>query len=365
MAKRNFFVKEDQLDDYQLKVINKKSDKSCIIKGCAGSGKSILALWKAKQIQDEGKGDLLFVVYTKSLRQYMKDGIKQVGLNPTCVESFNKCLGWERDDETGKWECTGWKKGDYDYIIVDEAQDFSCEDILMMKKHAKKAMLLYGDSAQQLYKFLKDKKTANMEELKLVTGFPDDQLVFNHRLPKKIAAVAEYINSEFDELQDRCTNEGREKPYVLKYPSFHEQLDRIMEIIKNRNLEDVGILFPTNSLVKDADTYLKNKGYNVESRIRDDMEIELNFNSPNPKLMTYHSSKGLQFESVFLPECCDGTASFDLEREKTKKNALYVAMTRTYQSLYIMYSSELSSYFDAIPTSLYETSINNTEAEEL
>ena len=205
MAKRNFFVKEDQLDDYQLKVINKKSDKSCIIKGCAGSGKSILALWKAKQIQDEGKGDLLFVVYTKSLRQYMKDGIKQVGLNPTCVESFNKCLGWERDDETGKWECNGWKKGDYDYIIVDEAQDFSCEDILMMREHAKKAMLLYGDSAQQLYKFLKDKKTANMEELKLVTGFPDDQLVFNHRLPKKIAAVAEYINSEFDELQDRCT----------------------------------------------------------------------------------------------------------------------------------------------------------------
>ena len=246
---------------------------------------------------------------------------------------------------------------------MDEAQDFSCEDILMMKEHAKKAMLLYGDSAQQLYKFLKDKKTANMEELKLVTGFPDDQLVFNHRLPKKIAAVAEYINSEFDELQDRCTNEGREKPYVLRYASFHEQLDRIMEIIKNRNLEDVGILFATNDSVKEADSYLKQKGYNIESKIRED--IELNFNSSNPKLMTYHSSKGLQFESVFLPECCDGAATFDLEREKTKKNALYVAMTRTYQSLYIMYSSELSSYFDAIPTSLYETSINNTEAEEL
>lgn len=363
MAKRNFFVKEDQLDDYQLKVINKKSDKSCIIKGCAGSGKSILALWKAKQIQDEGKGDLLFVVYTKSLRQYMKDGIKQVGLNSTCVESFNKCLGWERDDETGKWECNGWKKGDYDYIIVDEAQDFSCEDILMMKEHARKAMLLYGDSAQQLFRFLKDKKTANMEELKLVTGFPDDQLVFNHRLPKKIAAIAEYINSEFDELQDRCTNEGREKPYILKYSSFYEQLDKVMEIIKNRNLEDVGILFSTNDQVKEADSYLKQRGYTVESKIRED--IELNFNSANPKLMTYHSSKGLQFEAVFLPECCDSISTFDSEREKTKKNALYVALTRTYQSLYIMYSSELSSYFDAIPTSLYETSINNTEAEEL
>lgn len=73
MAKRSFYVKDSELDDYQVKVINKKTDNSYIVKGCAGSGKSILALWKAKQIQDEHKGTFLYVVYTKSLRQYMKD----------------------------------------------------------------------------------------------------------------------------------------------------------------------------------------------------------------------------------------------------------------------------------------------------
>lgn len=364
MAKRNFFVKEDQLDDYQLKVINKRADRSCIIRGCAGSGKSILALWKAKQIQDEGKGDLLFVVFTKSLRQYMKDGINQVGLSAGCVENFNQCLRWIKDDETGKYEAVGWKKGDYDYILVDEAQDFSIEDLKMIEGHAKKALLLYGDSAQQLYNFMKDKKTADMEEIKLKMGFPDDQLVFNHRLPKKIAAVAEYINSEFDELQDRCTNEGREKPYIIQSDSLYSQLDKIMEIIKNRNFEDVGILFSTNDQVKQADTYLKNKGYSVESKVKDD--VELDFNSSNPKLMTYHSSKGLQFEAVFLPECNDEeNINLDPEREKTKKNALYVAVTRTYQSLYIFYSDELSTYFDAVPENLYNTSINNDDAEEL
>lgn len=363
MAKRNFFVKEDQLDDYQLSVINKKAECSCIIKGCAGSGKSILALWKAKQIQDEGKGDLLFVVYTKSLRQYMKDGINQVGLSAGCVENFNQCFKWIKDDDTGKWINAGWKKGDFDYILVDEAQDFSCDDIMMIKSHAKKALLLYGDSAQQLYTFLKDKKTADMDELKRVTGFPDDQLVLNHRLPKKIAAVAEYINSEFDELQVRCINEGREKPFILQLCPFHAQLDKIMEIIKNRNFEDVGILLPTNDLVKEADSYLKSKGFNVESKVRED--VELNFNSSNPKIMTYHSSKGLQFEAVFLPECSDGLSNSDAAREKTKRNALYVAVTRTYQSLYIMYSDELSSYFDSVPTSLYETSTSNTDTEEL
>lgn len=52
MAKRSFYVKDSELDDYQVKVINKKTDNSYIVKGCAGSGKSILALWKAKQIQE-------------------------------------------------------------------------------------------------------------------------------------------------------------------------------------------------------------------------------------------------------------------------------------------------------------------------
>ena len=118
MAKRSFYVKDSELDDYQVKVINKKTDNSYIVKGCAGSGKSILALWKAKQIQDERKGSYLYVVYTKALRQYMSDGIKQVGLRESNVANFDACFQWGRDDN-GKFERGAWKKGSYDYIIVD------------------------------------------------------------------------------------------------------------------------------------------------------------------------------------------------------------------------------------------------------
>ena len=63
MPKRSFYVKDSELDDYQVKIINKRTDNSFIVKGCAGSGKSILALWKAKKIQNEGKGSWLFVVF--------------------------------------------------------------------------------------------------------------------------------------------------------------------------------------------------------------------------------------------------------------------------------------------------------------
>ena len=76
--------------------------------------------------------------------------------------------------------------------------------------------------------------------------------------------------------------------------------------------------------------------------------MDLDFSSDNPKTMTYHSSKGLQFEHVFIPEC---TVEDDANR-----NPLYVAVTRTYRALYIMHSGNLSSLFDDVPTSLYDTS---------
>ena len=93
--------------------------------------------------------------------------------------------------------------------------------------------------------------------------------------------------------------------------------------------------------------YFTNKGFEVESQIKGDLD----FTSDNPKLLTYHSSKGLRFEHVFMPEC---TSEGEDER-----NPLYVAVTRTYRALYIMHSGNLSSLFDDVPTSLYDTSLTS------
>lgn len=350
MPKRDFYVKEEELDDYQVKIINKRTDSSFIVKGCAGSGKSILALWKAKQIQESGNS-FLFVIFTKALKQYMKDGISQIGLSADNVENYNQCFYWSKDG--GIWNQGDWKKGKYDYLIVDEAQDFSKEDILLFKSKATKALLLYGDSAQQLYKFFTDKTAISMDDMAYITKFPTEQLVFNHRLPKKIARLAERINDENDDLENRCRKEGNELPKILQYPSFEMELDAIAEIIRNRNFEDVGILLRNNTAVKNVADYLIAKGLNVEAKVNDN--IELNFNSSNPKIMTYHSSKGLQFEAVFLPECSVSG--------QDDRNPLYVAVTRTYQSLYIMHSGNLSSFFDVVPTELYETSLTTRIAD--
>ena len=44
MPKKDWMVKQNDLDDDQLNVFNATLDKSCIVSGCADSGKSVLAL---------------------------------------------------------------------------------------------------------------------------------------------------------------------------------------------------------------------------------------------------------------------------------------------------------------------------------
>lgn len=68
--------------------------------------------------------------------------------------------------------------------------------------------------------------------------------------------------------------------------------------------------------------------------------------------MTYHSAKGLQFGDVFIPY----VETFDGSREDKRKE-LYVAMTRTYRNLYLLYSGELTSLLAKIPSNLYRASL--------
>lgn len=341
MPRRDFFIKESELDDYQVKVLQKRVDKPNIIKGCAGSGKSILALHRVKQIQEENIGSFYFILYTRALKQYMQDGIDSIGLRS--------------DRVTYHWH---WKNRldapKADYIIVDEAQDFSEKDIKLFKTKANKALMLFGDSAQQIYKF-KNPEPISMEQIAVSTGIPSMDLMFNHRLPKKVARLAEKITDSDDELELRCKNEGVEKPKILQFNSLHQQLDKIIEIVNNRQFDDVGILFRHNSDVQNAKSYFNRKGFSVEAKINKDMDID--FQSSKPKLTTYHSSKGLQFEAVFIPNCNVS--------EEDDRNPLYVAVTRTYQSLFIMHSGDLSPFIRNISSDLYETSLVGTSSRRL
>jgi superfamily I DNA/RNA helicase len=343
MARQSWYINESELDDYQIRIIQRQMDNSFIVKGCAGSGKTVLALWRAKEIDEADLGSYYVIVYTKALRQFIDDGVKDIGLSERKVVHH-----WFWKHNLGMPHA--------DYIIIDEVQDFSTEELTELQAAADKAFILFGDSAQQIYKGLK-KGLMTMEEIAVLTRISLETLSLNHRLPKKIARVAEKISTTYDPLESRCIKEGMTKPYLIKSNSFNAQLEFIKDAIEEKGYSDVGLLFQDNHQVKRADEYYAQIDFKVESKydihFPDNTKFNLNFHSENPKMMTYHSAKGLQFEAVFLPNC-----NINETNNADNVNPLYVALTRTYQDLYILHSGDLSKYVSSLPSELFEESIN-------
>jgi superfamily I DNA/RNA helicase len=335
MAKESWYINESELDDYQVKIVRRKLNSSFIVKGCAGSGKTVLALWRAKELAEQGNNDYLIIVFTKALKQFIEDGIHAIGVDESKV-----LYHWEWINRLDKPSA--------EYIIVDEVQDFDTDELRELQQAAKKHFILFGDSDQQLYKNVPDKgKLLTMEEIQIQTGIPMENLVINHRLPKKIARVAEKVSLSNDPLVDRCNKEGVNKPRLVECSSFNDQLDYIIDVVKAQNYTDVGILFPTNNDVQTAKKYFDSKKWGVEAKIGYGAgSMDLDFKTDNPKLMTYHSAKGLQFEAVFIPMCILGDEKY--------RNPLYVALTRSYRDLFILYSNHLSSFIANIDRNLFE-----------
>ena len=343
--KKDWMIKESELDDAQIRVLTATLDKSCVVQGCAGSGKSVLALIKAQRIQKERGNNYKVIVFTKALCSYMNSGREALGLK----NNFSYYWEWENKE----------KCASADYIILDEIQDFNENEIKRFINSAKKNYFFFGDTAQSIYDGMDNKKTVPVDQIMFFVPNRNTvktfELYHNYRLPVPIAKVACQIGLDTQYVDGIYKSSEKELPRIIQYEKQDQQIDAIHRIIKNRNLSDVAILLPQNKDVKSVYEKLKEKGGNYEARynVSGCSSDNLNFHSTNPKILTYHSAKGLQFETVFIP--------FLEDADMSKRKQLYVAMTRTYRDLYMMYSGKLPKLFSELDRTLYTT----TEVEEI
>ena len=329
-------VDEESMDDDQLDLIERTLDKSMLVAGCAGSGKSVIAMHKAEQIAHQG-GDVILIAYTKSLTGFM---------------SIGKPIGPYRFYYHYQWVRQG--KPQADYIIVDEIQDFTQEEIQDFKQAAKKYYMFFGDTAQSIYKQY-GKQTLKIEEIAKLTGLNVLKLYNNYRLPRPVAKITQdYVGVNVDPYKEKVyQNKEKNLPYIIYKNSIEKQIDAIKTIIDNNAGKSIGILVPSNELALNVSEELRKKKVGCELKYSTDIKTDsryidtLDFATIMPKVMTYHSAKGLQFDIVILP-MYSGAA--DTESRK----ALYVAMTRTMHKLYIFFSTPKLAYpLSDVPTILY------------
>ena len=331
-------VDESSMDDDQLDLIERTLDKSMLVAGCAGSGKSVIAMHKAEQIAQAGYSVIL-IAYTKSLNGFM-----QLGSNIATHYQFFYHYQWKNIH----------KMPSADYIIVDEIQDFERDEIQEFIKAAKKHYLFFGDTAQSIYKHF-GKKTLSIEQISEMTGLTTLHLYNNYRLPRPVAKITQgYVGVDVMPYADKVyRNKEKTLPHFVHFPDFNAQMNAIADIIRKNHDSTIGILLHSNTLVEQTCRQLYAAKINFEYKFQIESSAErkvygnLDFRTDLPKVMTYHSAKGLQFDIVILP-VYEGASSDD------SRKSLYVAMTRTMHKLYVMYSTpELRPPLN-VPSHLYK-----------
>ena len=156
---------------------------------------------------------------------------------------------------------------------------------------------------------------------------------------------------DYDYKEMIYQNKETELPHFVRFESDQMQIEALLKLVTDNEGRNIGVLLPNNSDVIRIGQEFSNNNVECEFKYNKgendfDYVDTINFNTTLPKIMTYHSAKGLQFDLVILPMYVGAN------NDESKK-ALYVAMTRTMHSLYVLYSTSQLLPPLNVPSHLY------------
>ena len=394
------YVPEGKLDTNQRHVYDLKLDSSFIVRGCAGSGKTSLALLRMQQrLAEDKESDVTKFYYIAFVRELVECIRRDIHNCPQLHDvarhddflitysnwqegvvsdwmrkKFNiiprtgMCQEWMRE-----WKDRVYPNVDIainkspDYLFVDECQDLQMSDIQDLVRSAKVGIAFYGDDAQHIMNWA-NRTPVLLEDIK--KAYPDKfpvihELLRNYRLPKEIAAFAQELGGK-NNLAAHCKSPYHEKPVLKCVSSAEAAMDYMVERIRNLDLQDVAVVVPTNEDSKKMFEVLSRQlGGNAVSASWD-----LNHNvgavegvdyaylrDTRVKIMTYEKVKGQQFETVFL------SVQGEMNAEQIK--CFYVGVTRAERFLYVLYTDPMPACLRQVPVELYNTTDETVNFEGL
>lgn len=346
--------KYSELTEEQRVIVNLPLDKNHLITGAPGTGKSVIAIYRASDMANAGK-DVLMLVYNKPLKMYIKSAVEALDID-TQVDTWQAWISSFYHDEFGTtypqidgaftydWDVIKKAFGrlgkKYDQIIVDEAQDVPLELIesLML---ISKGVTCFMDEKQSI----KDCYTDSMDVAEVLGVRQAYALWKNFRNPKGIFDFAKVFNPDAD---SDTVNQDATKPSMIKCSDYGhanatQLTSKMVQVIKrNYGLNFIGVFTNNRSLrntyqelsgeLEDMDVFMYksgSKGFNT-----------IDFDEPGVYVLSYATMKGLEFDAVLLPrtECVNSTGD-----SKVDNNTLYVAATRASEKLYGFYFQEHAS----------------------
>lgn len=387
-----------QEDEEKMKALDLEQERTAktlgeghrILKGVAGSGKTLVLACRAKYLKQLNPNwKILVLCYNISLRKYLEKLIQYSGTNTKqynegiTVTHFHALVKELSKVDLSKWvdessedydKRVGLilqgkiaegviKKGIFDAILIDEGQDFVTEwmkGLSLLLNESTDSLLFCYDPAQNVFG---KKKPVWKDAGFKVQGKKPSLLKKSYRNTIEILTIARnfgkmeanQIPIEDDTIDNKlfpelATDRHGEIPELIHLNNINLICERIIDEInilrshQGISNMDIGILF-NGTLYSFPEIFSRiylsksnlNDLYLIKSNDRD-AKLNLDVSSNTIKVMPIESCKGLEFKIVFL------VGIDEMPRSKRDQDAerslVYVALTRAQDKLFIYFQNE-------------------------
>jgi hypothetical protein len=351
-----------------------------LVFGVAGSGKTVLLVARAKLIARlNPQARVLVLCYNVAFGAHLTESLKD--FSTVMVMNFHRWANrnganWKDGDDSelgisllSKLQAGALDSKRFNTILIDEAQDFdptwyACV-LAAMQDPVDGELMIVGDGSQGLYKRTK----LSWKQLGIQASGRTQYLHQNYRNTRPIIALATRFANQAGESNedslsaptvdpDNCIRLAGSEAVLLTKKTKQDEVDRVVRVIGDLlrgqwfgetisplKPEQIGVLYRMDhGLINGLRDKLKachhncpvvwltEKGRNAKGRIGE----------PGVKLLTMHSSKGLQFRAVILLFAGDCPADFPDSNTEDERRLFYVALTRAEDYLVISCSRESS-----------------------
>ena len=365
------------MDLQQEQVARTLGEGHRVIHGAAGSGKTMILIFRAQQLAAAARvgQPILVLCYNRALAGRIEAQLRSRGVDErVVVRTFH---GWCEElvrayqlsvpaDRRAKdyWQQlaqtltraveTGFVPGgQYTALLVDEAHDF--EDAWLqvaarMVNPATRSLLVLYDDAQSIYQ--KRRKRFNFASVGIEAVGRTSILKLNYRNTAEVLALALHCAARLmnepeggadaaaaadspEPVHPSTAGRRGPVPLLLEAGSESEEAELVGERIarahaNGRPLCDMVVLLRARYLMPPFERALAERGLPCQSMTAGPLQRD-DWNAPAVKLLTLHSSKGLEFPCVFIAGL--QALPFRGEPMDEELRLLYVGMTRATHEL--------------------------------
>ncbi|EOM1927045.1 3'-5' exonuclease [Escherichia coli] len=339
------------------------------IHGVAGSGKTMILLFRCLYLAETTPGKILVLCYNITLASYLRECIESRGLKSRvtvfhfhswCASMIKrhgiqvtaggkdypeKCFSALEDAvNSGTITDTG-----YDAVLVDEGHDFESRWLALIARlfdNASRSLLLMYDDAQSIYR-RERALNFSLASVGIQAQGRTSVLPVNYRNTKRILHFAyafsrEYFekhqNREIPFVQPQAGGEEGTEPEILRCASESDEAVQVVGWLEKRytlcgHWSDMAVLCPAEFSVKHLKEVMTQRGIPYATCFDSEGKKKYSRRKDVVHLLTYQSSKGLEFPYVAVINASFVHSGAADESEVIP--ALYVAFTRATRELLV------------------------------